>query len=223
MDNKQLSSFKTIILDFDGTIIELFKGVDQKELIEQIRRALRENNIETQSTNNPFDLFFQLLSLDLQDLSLKEFLLNLIDSKIKEKEIQRATLNSSIPGFLDFINFLILNKKKIAIVSNNSKEAIEAFLKVNNIKEDILILGRETFHPELMKPNPILLQKAIQELNSNPNETVYIGDHPNDYYCSIKIPTNFIGFAVNKKKEERLVNLNKDFPIVKSYEELIEN
>jgi len=82
------------------------------------------------------------------------------------------------------------NGYKVAIVTNDFAEPIEAYLKSEKIKIDFVI-GTPKNKP---KPDPYALRKALRELKIKPKEAVFIGDHPHDIEMGHNAGTKTIAF-----------------------------
>ena len=205
---------KAFIFDFDTTIFFLFnKNYDRTDVIEKLNKALKKYGIDDIVDRN----FFNSLKLAKDN---KECLLE-VDSIIKEAEMDALRKGEVIEGAIEFIKELS-KKYKLAVVSNNAEEVFFKFKEEYLPNIDIPFFGRNPLHPEFLKPNPYNLDLALKHLNVNPNEAYYIGDNTIDYFAASTLNVPFIGMGSIESKYQGLVNLNKDFPIVRTYKELRE-
>jgi len=97
---------------------------------------------------------------------------------------------------------------KTAIVTSRMKKSTEDALKNFKINSyfDIVISADDTINH---KPHKEPLLKAINELNSNPSETYYIGDSKFDMECAINakaIPV-LVGWQSNSKELAEKYNI----------------
>lgn len=86
--------------------------------------------------------------------------------------------------------------RPVAIVSNNAAEAIEAFLRQHGLRDSVdYIAARTPGQPDLMKPNPDSLRRAITALYADPKRCALVGDTVTDVQASKSIAAHAIGFA----------------------------
>ena len=79
-------------------------------------------------------------------------------------------------GLVDLINFCILNRIKMGIVSGSKKTQVQKLLKSNNIAEsyfDVFATGELDIKPT---PNPDLYLYSCQELGLTPNDCIVLED-----------------------------------------------
>ena len=204
---------RLILFDFDSTIFYLFKDLDRTDLINKLNSTLKKYGINDIVDRNFFNCF--LYAKDNLNC-LKE-----INDIITNIEIKRIDEGSIIDGFLDLI-YLLKNKYKIGVVSNNSMECFNKFKEKYLNEYNIPFFGRIENNPDLMKPNPYLIDEAISYFNISKEDVIYIGDNVSDYIAANKAGISFIGFGEIERKYIAFKELNKDFPIVKNYLELKE-
>ena len=82
------------------------------------------------------------------------------------------------------------------IVSNNAEPAIEAFLDHHDLRHLVhTIIGRVPGRPELMKPHPDSVLRALDILDRPPAQCVLIGDPVTDIEVSRATGLRSIGYA----------------------------
>ena len=77
----------------------------------------------------------------------------------------------------------ILNLKEkytLSIISGSNRHIIESMLGPDLAQLFSSIHSAADYAPEFGKPSPFMLQQAMLKAGSSPQETVYIGDAPND-------------------------------------------
>jgi phosphoglycolate phosphatase len=84
----------------------------------------------------------------------------------------------------------------VAIVSNNSSDAIAAYLAAHDIDVDA-VMGRTSPDPSLLKPSPHLVGEAMRALHSNPDPDAYVlvGDSVSDVVAARDARICSIGYA----------------------------
>ena len=82
------------------------------------------------------------------------------------------------------------------IVSNNAEPAIEAFLDHHDLRHLVhAVIGRVPGRPELMKPHPDSVLRALDILDRPPAQCVLIGDSVTDIEVSRATGLRSIGYA----------------------------
>ena len=82
------------------------------------------------------------------------------------------------------------------IVSNNAEPAIEAFLDHHDLRHLVhTVIGRVPGRPELMKPHPDSVLRALDILDRPPAQCVLIGDSVTDIEISRATGRRSIGYA----------------------------
>ena len=215
---------RNIILDFDGTIFQLFVNHNLNSLISKICEFIKEYDINFNEKNDAFDIFERINVSDISE-ELKSILLRQIQIWFIEEEIKALNSGILIDGFEDFIQCAFKNNKKVAVASNNSKECIEKFLEKfefgKNKKYYIPIVGRDGQHPGKMKPDPYMLEAICKNNSWSECDTVYVGDHPRDYECAMRFGCDFIGMTPTEIKKERLIKYAPSITTVDNFFELI--
>ena len=194
-------SVNTIIFDYDGTLCEFsipFLKM-RKEIIDFLTERL-------ENTQNYFSLDDRI---SITGKKAKEFLKKndrdkeWDDLKIEIEEILRrwewesAKTNEIYPIVFEILNNLKDNNIKLGIFTLEPKDIIHFLLKKNNI---------HSFFPSIIsrddvvnaKPDAEHLMKVLEELNSDPKNTLVIGDHPVDMECANNIGAYSIA-VLNKR------------------------
>jgi phosphoglycolate phosphatase-like HAD superfamily hydrolase len=86
--------------------------------------------------------------------------------------------------------------RPVVIVSNNAEPAIEAFLDHHDLRHLVhAVIGRVPGRPELMKPHPDSVLRALDILDRPPAQCVLIGDSVTDIGVSRATGLRSIGYA----------------------------
>jgi hypothetical protein len=90
------------------------------------------------------------------------------------------------------------------IVSNNAEPAIEAFLDHHDLRHLVhAVIGRVPGRPELMKPHPDSVLRALDILDRPPAQCVLIGDSVTDIGVSRATGLRSIGYAKTPHPQQR--------------------
>ncbi len=200
---------KTLIFDFDGviinslkTIIDIFndlsdkygfKKTDNIELARQLgtREFLRNTGIS----------LFKLPTIIKNGLCI-------YNKKIKDL--------STFPGLKEEL-IKLKEEYKLGILTSNSKNNVEAFLKNNDLENlfDFIFAESSVFG------KAHILRKLIKEKHLNKQEVVYIGDETRDIEAARKAGVKMAAVSWGYTTRERLEKENPNI-IIDKPEELLE-
>jgi phosphoglycolate phosphatase len=130
------------------------------------------------------------------------FKLPKILSRAREEATKEMKKAKTCIGMGDVIKKLG-KEYKLAIISSNSKENIETFLKNNGLKFDIVIAEKNLFGKAK------IIKKLLKEQKIKQNETVYIGDELRDIEEAGKAGVKVISVSWGYNKKEVLEKRNK--------------
>jgi phosphoglycolate phosphatase len=190
-----------MIFDFDGTIVNnlnfIIKLIDQK---------LKPRGV---------DIYSYSLE-ELRQTGVKKFIKKAKISKIEllwmlkdfKKEIRKADDSPLVIGIADVL--LELSKKyTLLIYSSNTKNAINAYLKKNNL--DHYFGG--TFIDDSYFGKEVGLKKIIKNLKTDPGQCVYIGDESRDIEAAQKAGMISIAVTWGFEGDKLLLSINPDYLI----------
>lgn len=196
MNNDKLKKTKTVIFDFDGTIVESLPVIYDNLLHYINARQINPETLRDLASHEVIKTL-KIPATDLPKLIIKirnEFKNNLIKQSIV-KEIN------------DVILFLVKSNLKLHIVSSNSKENIELFLKrydlcncFDTITSFFTIFGKAYG-----------INKIIQKLQINRKNIYYIGDETRDIEAAQKIGIKSIAVCWGYNSEKILTDYHPDF------------
>lgn len=175
--------FKAIIFDMDGVMFDTEKlfvkcgievgrrigyNIDSKIIIKCMGsnyNKIREIFFEELGDSFPFDLFY------------KEYL------KVREDFIKKNGIDVK-KGVYELLNYLYINKYKIAIASSNDRDIIRNYLELAGINENIfdVIMGGDGFING--KPMPDIYLETCRLLGIDSGETMVIEDSNNGIKAS---------------------------------------
>ena len=148
-----------------------------------------------------------------------------------KKHKSEAKINL-FPEITEVIKELYNDRKTLAIVSSNTRASINKHLEENNLKSyfSSMVTAEDLpgfpFNP-FLKPHPIGLLMAMDNIGRSSSELIYVGDQPSDVeatrraskYTLYKIPVVAVSYGFSSK--EKLANANPDF-LVDSPKELLQ-
>lgn len=181
-----------LIFDFDGTIAESF------EAILKILRSISKDFGIDKITDKDIKIFKERgVRQSLRDLKISLVKIPVISKRVKRilnKEI--ASLNS-FSGLKETLLELRKRKYNLGILTSNSKDNVEKFLRRNGldffefIYSDSSLFGKDR-----------VLKKLLKKQNIKPNEVVYFGDEIRDIQAALRLNVKIVAvcWGFNTKK-----------------------
>ncbi|MEJ2871748.1 HAD family hydrolase [Actinomycetospora sp. OC33-EN08] len=169
-----MAPVRHVLLDFDGPVCSVFgelpAAVVARRLAEAIDARLPDEAIGT----DPLALLTVFAERGRDTLVAAE-------AKLTELEIEAVRTAPITPGAVEALEAFRTTGRTVTIVSNNSQAAVEAFLVDRGLQHLVTgVCSRQHPEPELLKPNPFLLRRAIVERGASVHECVMIGDSLGD-------------------------------------------
>ena len=165
--------YTTIVFDCDGTLLDTL--TDLRNAVNYVLSAhdLPERSVSEVKAalgNGVAHLMRQSLPTSISDAEFNTFL-----DEFKAyygEHLQDYT--APYPGMLDVLDTLRAKGYKLAIVSNKIQEGVTPLNKEYFGDRLPVAIGER---PGLQrKPAPDMVLQALKELNSTPNESIYVGD-----------------------------------------------
>lgn len=204
---------KLLLFDYDGVLIDSLPHVFA--VYKEIGRELGIKEFMNITSGDFFELHwhktFQKVGKGHPEILAKSH-------EIYMREMQaRKTKIGPIPGIKDVIATLKQRNYQLGIVSNNHKELIEDRLGNHGLLSyfDVIV---DASAPAL-KPDPIQLRMAMQELGADTNSTLFIGDMDDDVVAARAADVRFIGVTWGYHSPHRIKGA--DFIINKPEELLV--
>ena len=211
MGSNPLSVINALLTDFDRTLAWLFQ--------EPTREREAHNDIQSVCTawgipiaigstadHDPYDLWANSYRWALANTqpSKAEALNEKIASCLTAHEVNAAADASLLEGVWDVLEQLSAHHIPVAVVSNNAAEAVWQTLKANQAEGLVTcVLGRD---PDRrlrdLKPSPVLLAQALNELGSTPAEALFIGDSITDMLAGRAAGVRSIGVQQHSRASE---------------------
>ncbi|OAB36683.1 L-2-haloalkanoic acid dehalogenase [Paenibacillus macquariensis subsp. defensor] len=181
---------QAIIFDLDGTLLD--RDLSLKNFVEhQYDRYDAFHHVEKEVWVQRF------INLDQRGYVWKD---RVYQSLIHEFEVKldwQDLLDDYVEGFqklcvgfagmVEMLDFLQEKNKKLGMITNGYEQFQDNNIQALNIShyfEVILISEREG----IRKPDPEIFLRAMNKLGVKPEESIYVGDHPNnDIEASLKV------------------------------------
>ncbi|GAB2829017.1 HAD family hydrolase [Lentzea nigeriaca] len=209
-----LASAEALFLDFDGPICSVFAGFPAPLVAEQLRNLLAVAGDKglppkVQKSNDPFEVFGFVANSGYDHARYAE-------AALRAHEVEAIATAEPTAGANRLIRTWHASGRKVAIVSNNSAAAVEAYLHRYSLMPYVhCISARTEADPRLLKPNPFLLRQASDRLDTAATKSVMIGDSLSDIQAAQAADVPVIGYA-NKPGKLNAFKLARPDAIIKS-------
>lgn len=192
-----------LLLDFDGPVCSVFAGYPAPEVAAELLKLLRNNGIDlpeaVATEPDPLEVVRWTGRLGKPELT------RTVDDALRAAELRAVPSAAPTPYAHDAIKAARQAGKPVAIISNNSAEAIAAYLTLHGLTAQVVtVIGRAYGQPELMKPNPEPVRRAVAALGTDPGACVLVGDSITDVEAALAAGVPCVGYANKPGKDSRL-------------------
>lgn len=199
----RLACADALLMDFDGPVCSVFAGFPASAVADQLRETLVQGGHGDfpdliQNSRDPFDIFIHAAAIGDEEARY-------IEAAFAARECEAIRWAKPTTGAHDFIREWHRSGRSVAIVSNNSRVAIERYVSLHRLERQIsVIAAREFTDPTLLKPSPHLVRAALDKTGADPNLSVFIGDSISDIQAGRAAGVVCVGFANRPGKILRL-------------------
>ncbi|XKK37269.1 HAD family hydrolase [Nocardiopsis sp. ARC36] len=197
-----------VLLDFDGPVCSAFAGYPAPQVAREMLARSAEAGVpisaEAGTETDPMQVLRYLFEVAPERQAESEGML-------RDAEVLSVAKASPTPGAVEFMKACKETGRPLVVVSNNSPEAVTAFLKEHRLTELVDgVFGRSRVSPELMKPHPHLLELALKELPVGPAACLMVGDSETDIEVAKAVGMPVVGYANRLGKAECFHILGSD-------------
>ncbi|GAA0273210.1 HAD family hydrolase [Cryptosporangium japonicum] len=197
-----LSQARYILLDFDGPVCKVFAGLPAHEIAAELQDLVVSRGfdlpVELHHTGDPLAILRWAADED-DDLA------QVVDKALTDAEVRAVATAEPTPGAREFLEACQATGRPVAIVSNNSSEAIRAYLNRTALTSLVAhVEGRDHQRPDQMKPSPYLLFRALSVGREAPTVAAFVGDSVTDVQAGNRARVMTIGFANKLGKVSQL-------------------
>jgi HAD superfamily hydrolase (TIGR01509 family) len=202
-----LAERPVVLLDFDGPMCAVFGGeLSAPEAARRLAQAARKSGVrldaDLNAADDPFDVLHAAARNSPEDAAQVEQLL-------RDAEVRAVSTAPITDGLLAMLSALRDSGHSTTVVSNNSDAAVRAFLAAHDLHGLIRgVVARTEPDPALLKPNPHLVERAINENHAQPERCVLVGDSTTDVTAAHEAGTSAIGYANKPGKRDALTALH---------------
>ncbi|MDN3356128.1 HAD family hydrolase [Actinomadura sp. DC4] len=209
---------RCLLFDFDGPICGIFAGLPAPSIAADLCELVAGRGVdiprEVTTSGDPFDVlrYAATFSPDLTQA---------VADELRALELRAVEVASATPHARQVIEAAHQAGRAIAAVSNNSREAVTRYLTTAGLAPMFTrIIGRTDPDPDLLKPSPHLITRAVKELGADSAECVLIGDSLSDIEGARNAGVFNVGYANKPGKLERFTTAGAD-AVITSMGELL--
>jgi HAD superfamily hydrolase (TIGR01549 family) len=191
-----------LLLDFDGPICSIYAGLPAPKVADQLK-TLFSGDLpdEIASTPDPIEVF-------CYSATVSDEMAARVETEMADLEVAAAATAEPTPYIHEVIASARESGRPIAVVSNNSPRAVNAYLDRHGLSDVIeLVVGRTSPDPGLLKPNPHLIAEAVDGLDATPVASTLVGDSFTDIEAAHRAGVASIGYANQPGKRDRMTQL----------------
>jgi phosphoglycolate phosphatase len=190
-----------LLLDFDGPVCSVFAGLPALAVAAQLRAVLAQGGHElpaaVTAVADPFDVLAYATTLGGDEARC-------VEAAFAAREVDAIATARPTPGAHDLMAAWHATGRPLTIVSNNSAQAINAYLDRHNLHHLVTTVAARTGPATPLKPDPHLVRQALEALSAAPHLAVLIGDSTTDITAATTAGTRSIGYANKPGKHQAL-------------------
>lgn len=215
-----LNEAAAVLLDFDGPVTPLMPAPANMHAADAARQALTEHGVTP-----PDDIAAtsdHLAVIRWTGIHASEALAD-VENACTAAEIVSARTCTPTPGARTLLAALHAAGTPVVIVSNNAAEPIRVYLERYALTAYVRdVVGRPGLRPDLMKPHPHTVERALAIAEVDAPRAVLIGDSVSDIEVARTAHVLSIGYAKTHRRGSELRAAGAD-AITVSIAELIES
>jgi HAD superfamily hydrolase (TIGR01509 family) len=199
-----------LLLDFDGPICAVFAGYPAPAVADKLRAVIAAHlgTVPADLADVPDPLRMLRPAADLGDPELTRA----VTDACRHAEVSAVATAAPTLGAHDVLRTAHDGGRRVVIVSNNSAEAVQAYLHAHDLSEyvDHVAARYDGMDPRLLKPDTHLVDAALTTLGVDPAGAVLVGDSESDIEAGQAAGTATIGYANKPGKRQRLADAGAD-------------
>lgn len=189
-----LGSVGAVLLDFDGPVCSIFAGYPAPLVAAELVDVLRQHDVDLTpdlaSEPDPLEVLRRTGATGDRGVT------RAVEDALRAAERQAAESAEPTPYGREVIVAARQAGLAVAVVSNNSAEAVSAYLAAHRLAGHVLpVVGRAYAEPSRMKPHPEPILQAVRALGMAPGRCVLVGDSLSDIDGARSAGVRAIGYA----------------------------
>lgn len=198
-----LRNVELVLFDFDGPLCDVFAGLPAPE----VARQLEAISGDVCDTDDPLEV--------LRSTAIRRSgALEPVEDALIAAEVRAVSGSSPTVSGVEFLRSCLSRGLPVGIVSNNSADAVRAFLKAHGLSGAVApVVGRAYRHPDLMKPNTWPIRTALTMAGKPAQSAVFIGDSLSDIEVARNVSMPCVAYANKPGKREQFESAAADVVI----------
>lgn len=195
-------SIQVIVFDFDGTLADTFNAIIR------IANRLADDFGYKPLMPSDIDRIRNLSARQIiQESGVPLFKIPFLLKRIQSELYQDIEFLHPVAGIADLLNDLKKQGKVVGILTSNSEENVEKFLRRHSLYDFFSFIYSE---PSIFGKSRAL-KRLIDHNNFQTQSFMYIGDETRDIAASKKINIKVIAVSWGFNSSNALINYNPDF------------
>jgi phosphoglycolate phosphatase len=193
-----------LLLDFDGPVCSIYAGLPAPTVADELRKLFTPEQFTdtAKNTPDPIEVFIQAAEVS-SELAAR------VEAEMTDLEVAAVATAKPTPYVHEVLAGCRESGRTVAVVSNNSAQAVSAYLDRHGLSDGIaLVVARTSHDPAQLKPSPHLLEIAVEKLAADPAATTLVGDSLTDIEAARRAGIASIGYANKPGKQEAMSGLN---------------
>lgn len=208
-----VAATRTLLLDFDGPVCSIFAGHPAPTVADQLRALLADHDGHLAALASELDdASDPMRVLRVAGESANPALTRIVADALRDAEVTAAATASPTPHVDRVIETALSTGRRLAVVSNNSAEAVSTYLRRMGLLSSFTrVFARyDGMAPELMKPHSHLVGLALVGLDASPGSTCLVGDTVPDVEAAGALSVATVGYANKPGKVQALTAAGAD-------------
>jgi beta-phosphoglucomutase-like phosphatase (HAD superfamily) len=204
----EFDGIRHVMLDFDGPVCHVFAGRPAPGVAQRLREFV--GSVQTLPAGLATEtdpLGFVRASYDSPEIAAA------VAAQLRAEEVAAAELAEPTPGSVSTIEACVKTGRHITVVSNNSAEAVRSYLVKQGLELFVSYISARPDDCALMKPNPFLLYRAGEAVDTPMTASLLVGDSDTDIMAARAAGSVVIGYANKPGKFETFSSLRADLVV----------
>ena len=194
-----------LLLDFDGPICSVFAGYPAHIIAAELREVAASHGIQVPATLADIDDPLAFLR-GSGDIARVQQIPGGADA-LRDREVIAVETATPTLGAADVLQAAQATGRHVVIVSNNSTEAVKAYLRHNDLHVKHVSARTDGMAPRLLKPDIFLVAKALRAIGMDASGALFVGDSPSDVTAGRSAGVAVVGFSNKPAKRAAMLSV----------------
>jgi beta-phosphoglucomutase-like phosphatase (HAD superfamily) len=194
---------KIVLLDCDGPICNIFGARTAARVASDLRGILVGHGVELPENvvqKDPLGVLRATVRLAPQ-------LTGNVEAALHVAEIEAAADAETTLGAFDVVRACIDTERLLAIASDTSTDAIDAYLqRRDRARYFAAVVGRDSADPALLTPSPHRITRTVQALGARPAQCLFVTAAATGIEAARRAGITSVGYADRPGTAERLAS-----------------